>query len=90
MLTDWAIEDGSFLRLSTLTVGYTFPKAWLTKVNVQNLRLYLTASNLFCLTSYSGMDPEVDCCRNYLVCPGVDFSAYPRSRQFIFGINLSF
>ncbi len=90
VLTDWAIEDGSFLRLSTLTVGYTFPKAWMQKLCVQNLRLYLTASNLFCLTGYSGQDPEVDCCRNYLVCPGVDFSAYPRSRQFIFGINLSF
>ena len=90
VLTDWAIEDGSFLRLSTLTLGYTLPKTWMQKIYVQNLRLYFTASNLFCITSYSGQDPEVDCCRNYLVCPGVDYSAYPRSRQFIFGLNLTF
>ncbi len=90
VLTDWAIEDGSFLRLSTLTLGYTLPKTWMQKIYVQNLRLYFTASNLFCITGYSGMDPEVDCCRNVLVCPGVDYSAYPRSRQFIFGLNLTF
>lgn len=88
--TDWAIEDGSFLRLATLTVGYTFPKTLMKKLFIQNLRLYVTASNLFCLTNYSGMDPEVDCRRNYLICPGVDYSAYPRSRQYIFGVNLSF
>jgi len=88
--TNWAIEDGSFLRLSTLTLGYTLPKHILSKVFIQNLRLYITASNLFCFTNYSGMDPEVDCCRNFLICPGVDYSAYPKSRQFIFGFNLTF
>lgn len=88
--TDWSIEDGSFLRLSTLTVGYTLPKELLQKVYIQNLRFYFTASNLFCITGYSGRDPEVDCRRNYLICPGVDFSAYPRSRQFVFGLNLTF
>lgn len=88
--TNWAIEDGSFLRLSTITLGYTFPPKIMNKLYIQNFRLYLTASNLFCLTNYSGMDPEVDCKRNYLICPGVDYSAYPRSRQFIIGINLTF
>lgn len=88
--TDWSIEDGSFLRLSTLTLGYTVSKNLLNKVHIQNLRFYVTASNLFCLTSYSGRDPEVDCRRNYLICPGVDFSAYPRTHQFIFGLNLTF
>lgn len=88
--TNWAIEDGSFLRLSTITLGYTFPKTMMNKLYIQNFRLYVTASNLFCLTNYSGMDPEVDCKRNYLICPGVDYSAYPRSRQFIIGINLTF
>lgn len=88
--TDWAVEDGSFLRLSTVTLGYTFPQKMMNKLYIQNFRCYVTASNLFCLTSYSGMDPEVDCKRNYLICPGVDYSAYPRSRQFIIGINLTF
>lgn len=60
------------------------------KVYIENLRFYVTASNLFCLTGYSGADPEVDCKRNYLICPGVDYSAYPKSRQFVFGVNLTF
>ena len=90
VLTDWAIEDGSFLRLSTLTIGYTFPKRLISRIFIRDLRLYFTASNLFCITKYSGQDPEADCCRAFLVCPGVDFSAYPRSRQFVFGVNLSF
>lgn len=88
--TDWAIEDGSFLRLSTVTLGYTVPKKIVKSINIQSLRFYFTASNLFCITGYSGMDPEVDCCRGALICPGVDSSAYPRSRQYIFGLNLTF
>ena len=86
----WAVEDGSFLRLANLTVGYTLPKGLMKKVYIENLRFYVTASNLFCLTGYSGADPEVDCKRNYLICPGVDYSAYPKSRQFVFGVNLTF
>ena len=86
----WAVEDGSFLRLNTLTIGYTFPQEWMKKLYVSNLRLYFTGSNLFCLTNYSGFDPEVDTRRNYRVTPGVDYSAYPKSRQYVFGINLSF
>jgi TonB-linked SusC/RagA family outer membrane protein len=86
----WAVEDGSFLRLSNLTVGYTLPKQLTKKVYIENLRFYVTASNLFCLTGYSGADPEVDCVRNLLICPGVDYSAYPKSRQYIFGVNLTF
>lgn len=86
----WAVEDGSFLRLNTLTVGYTFPQKWMKKIYVSSLRLYFTGSNLFCLTNYSGFDPEVDTRRSYRVTPGVDYSAYPKSRQYVFGINLSF
>ena len=86
----WAVEDGSFLRLNTLTIGYTFPQEWMKKLYVSNLRLYFTGSNLFCLTNYSGFDPEVDTRRIYRVTPGVDYSAYPKSRQYVFGINLSF
>ncbi len=86
----WAVEDGSFLRLNTLTIGYTLPKAWLQKAHISNLRLYFTGSNLFCWTSYSGFDPEVDTRRNDRVTPGVDYSAYPKSRQYVFGLNLSF
>ncbi|WP_448789007.1 SusC/RagA family TonB-linked outer membrane protein [Bacteroides graminisolvens] len=90
VIHSWAIEDGSFLRLANLTVGYTLPKSLTRKAYIENLRFYATASNLFCLTNYSGADPEVDCKRNYLICPGVDYSAYPKSRQYIFGVNLTF
>lgn len=82
----WAVEDGSFLKLSNVTLGYTFPKAWLKKLGVSKLRLYATGSNLFTWTKYSGFDPEVSTMGNGLT-PGVDFGAYPKSRSFVFGIT---
>ena len=90
VFSDWAVEDGSFLRLNTLTLGYTLPKSLLNKVKIQNLRFYLTGYNVFCLTSYSGYDPEVSTIRKTNLTPGVDYSAYPKSRQFVVGVNLNF
>ncbi len=90
VLSDWAIEDGSFLRLSTLTLGYTLPSSLTKKVNIDNLRFYVTGYNVFVLTNYSGFDPEVSTRRNTPLTPGVDYSAYPRSRQIVFGLNLNF
>jgi TonB-linked SusC/RagA family outer membrane protein len=88
--TDWAVEDGSFLRLNTLTLGYSLPKAIIDKVKIQNLRLYVTGYNLFCWTNYSGFDPEVSTRRKTNLTPNVDYSAYPKSRSFVVGLNLSF
>ena len=85
----WAVEDGSFLKLSNITLGYTFPKKMIRKVGLSKLRLYATGSNLLTWTKYSGFDPEVSTMGNGLT-PGVDFGAYPRSRAFVFGINLAF
>lgn len=90
VLSDWAVEDGSFLRLNTLTLGYTVPKTLTQKVHIQNLRLYATANNVFVLTDYSGFDPEVSTRRKTPLTPGVDYSPYPKSRQFIFGLNINF
>ena len=90
VLSDWAIENGSFLRLSTLSVGYTLPKVLLNKVGIQNLRFYVTGYNLFCLTNYSGFDPEVSTRNKTALTPGVDYSAYPKSRQYVIGANLTF
>lgn len=84
----WGVEDASFLRLSNVNLGYTFPKKTIRKVGLQNLRLYLTGNNLFVWTPYTGFDPEVSTKGNSLT-PGVDFGAYPRSRSFIFGLNLT-
>ena len=85
----WAIEDASFLKLSNVTLGYTFPKLLIAKMGLSNLRLYATGNNLLTWTGYSGYDPEVSTMKSGLT-PGVDFGAYPRSRSFIFGINVAF
>ncbi len=89
-LHSWAIEDGSFLRLNTLTIGYTIPKNVLSKVKIQNIRVYATGYNLYTWTSYSGFDPEVDARRGTPLTPSVDFSAYPKARSFVAGINVTF
>lgn len=90
VFSDWAVEDGSFLRLNTLTLGYTFPRTLTSRAGIQNLRLYMTAYNVFCITGYSGFDPEVSSMRRTNLTPGVDYSAYPKSRQFVVGVNLNF
>lgn len=88
------IEDGSFLRLNTLTLGYTFPTNRMKKIGISNLRLYGTIYNVFTITGYSGLDPEVNAntAQNHSIYPttGLDWGAYPRSRSFVVGINLSF
>lgn len=91
MLTDQCVEDGSFLRLATVTIGYSLPDKWITKAKLTKARVFFSASNLFVITNYSGDDPEVNTGtkRNPLAV-GVDWSAYPRSRNFNFGVNLSF
>ena len=85
----WAIEDGGFVRLNNITIGYTLPKSVTSRIKIQSLRVYVTGNNLAVFTNYSGYDPEVSTRRTSLVTPGVDYSAYPRSRSFIFGVNLS-
>ncbi|MEN9981824.1 MAG: hypothetical protein RL542_1611 [Bacteroidota bacterium] len=90
VMSDWAIEDGSFLRLNTLSLGYTLPKVIVSKLGVSKLRFYATGNNVFILTKYSGLDPEVSTRRSTPLTPGVDYSPYPRSRQLVFGLNLNF
>ena len=85
---DRFVEDGSYLRISTITLGYTFPKKWLSKAFISNLRLNCTLNNPFTITNYSGYDPEVSK-ESSILTPGIDDSSYPRSKGFVFGINLS-
>ncbi|MBQ2540995.1 MAG: SusC/RagA family TonB-linked outer membrane protein, partial [Paludibacteraceae bacterium] len=92
VVTDQDLEDGSFLRLNQLTLGYSLPKVWMEKTKVINtIRVYVQGTNLFCATKYSGLDPEVDTrsSKNPLT-PGVDFSAYPKSRGINIGLNIQF
>lgn len=87
--TSWAMEDGSFLRINNISLGFTFPARLLKPIKIKSLRVYGTVNNLAVITGYSGYDPEVNTRRATPVTPGVDWSAYPRSRIFILGLNLS-
>jgi len=93
------VEDASYLRLNTLTIGYTIPKMWTKKVGMQRARIYATAGNLFTITGYSGVDPEVNAdpkksttSNNTGKYPmlGLDYGTYPRARTFTFGLNIEF
>jgi TonB-linked SusC/RagA family outer membrane protein len=89
----WAVEDGSFLRLNTLTLGYSLPKQLIANMRMTKFRVYATVYNAFVWTNYSGYDPEVSSTRNdgySQLTPGVDYSAYPKSRNYTVGINVSF
>ncbi|HEY6143121.1 MAG TPA: TonB-dependent receptor [Flavobacterium sp.] len=90
VFSDWAVEDGSFLRLNTFTIGYSVPDVLVSKLGLKKLRFYQTMSNVFIITNYSGPDPEVSTRRQTPLTPGVDYSAYPRNRQIVFGLNLTF
>lgn len=90
VFSDWAVEDGSFLRLNTLTLGYSLPSNIIERAKIQSLRFYVTGYNVFVLTNYTGFDPEASTRRKVPYTPAVDYSAYPRSRQITVGLNLTF
>ena len=83
------IEDGSFLRLKTVTLGYNIPTKYTQRWKIANARVYVAGQNLWTLTSYSGYDPEVSI-RNSAITPGLDYSAYPRAYAINFGVSLGF
>ena len=88
---DYAVEKASFLRLNNITIGYSLPKTIVRRAFMQNVRIYLTGYNLFCWTNYSGADPEVDTSsKKNAMTPGIDYAAYPKSRTFVGGINVTF
>lgn len=83
------IEDGSFLRLKTVSLGYNLPTPLLKRAKIQGIRVYAAAQNLVTWTNYSGVDPEVSV-RNTALTPGFDWSAYPKARTLTLGINVTF
>lgn len=89
-LDSWAVEDGSYLRINNVTLGYTLPPRITQRAKISNLRVFATVNNLATITGYSGYDPDVTARRNDPLTPGVDFAAYPRSRTVVFGVNLNF
>ena len=83
------IEDGSYLRLKNVSLGYTIPSRQLRKAGISSMRIYVSADNIWTLTDYSGPDPEVST-RNSVLTPGFDWSAYPRAYGFTAGVNITF
>lgn len=89
LFSSYFVENGSFFRLQSVTLGYTVPG--IKKTGLEKIRFYLTAENLFTLTGYSGIDPEVGIPDKVLDGPGIDrFNSYPRPRTFSLGVNISF
>jgi TonB-linked SusC/RagA family outer membrane protein len=91
VLTSDAIEDGSFIRISNVTLGYSLPQKFLSRTKVfSRFRVYATVNNLYTITGYSGYDPEASTRRSNPFTPGVDYAAYPRSRYILAGVDVSF
>ena len=88
--SSYYVEDGSYLRIAQVTLGYSLNREFLEKISVANARIYFTVNNLATITGYSGYDPEVAAASGVSVTPGYDSSAYPRSRSYTLGINLTF
>ncbi|WP_230392109.1 TonB-dependent receptor [Pontibacter sp. FD36] len=90
-LHSFAIEDGSFLRISNLTLGYSLPESLLKRTGfISKFRVYGTVNNLLTITGYSGYDPEANTRRGNPLTPSVDYAAYPRSRFILGGVNVTF
>ncbi|MDP4271574.1 MAG: SusC/RagA family TonB-linked outer membrane protein, partial [Bacteroidota bacterium] len=82
------IENGDFIKLSSATLGYTLPISASMKKYIQNPRIYVSGQNLFCITGYSGLDPEVS---NYFLAPGIDDrDKYPTIRSYTVGLSINF
>lgn len=84
------IEDGSYLRVKNVTLGYNFPSSITQKAGLTNLRVYASAQNLLTFTRYTGLDPEVNYRGNDLQALGTDFFTFPQARTITFGVNMKF
>lgn len=87
--SSYYLEDGSYLRLNNITLGYTLPRTLVQKVKINSVRVYGTLNNIHTFTKYSGYDPEVSA-SDAALTSGVDNSSYPRSKSWVLGINLTF
>lgn len=89
-VSDLLVEDASYIRLQNISVGYTFPRNWMRKIYLQNLRVYFSAQNVHTWTKYKGLDPEVGAMYGDALMTGVDYGRYPSPRIYTFGLNVSF
>jgi hypothetical protein len=84
------IEDGSYLRFKTMTLGYQISKLLLSKLSMKSCRIYATAQNLFTLTEYTGYDPEASAFNSGVTSIGIDQGTYPQYRAYIMGLSIGF
>ena len=89
-MSDRFIEDGSYVRLQNLLLGYTFPTAMTRKARIERLRLYVNAQNIATWTDYSGYDPEIGAFNQDPLLQNVDMGRYPTPRVFTFGLDVDF
>lgn len=89
-ISDRYIEDGSYVRLKNITLGYTFPGKMVKKWGLNNLRVYANIQNLLTLTGYSGYDPEIGASTQSANVYGLDYGRYPSPTVYSFGLNVSF
>ena len=87
-LSDAYVFDGSYFRIKQIQLGYTFPKQWLKKILVENLRVYASLDNFFLFTKYPGLDPEVSSTTTSGM--GVDYGNYPTTKKVVFGLSVTF
>lgn len=89
-VSDRFVEDGSYLRMKTITLGYPLTKPWLKKMQLSNFRIYASVQNAFTITGYSGYDPEIGAYNQDVKLRGIDFARYPSPRTYTFGINIAY
>lgn len=89
-ISDLLIEDASYIRLQNISIGYTFPSAWMKKARISSLRLYANIQNVYTWSKYKGLDPEIGAMYGDALMTGVDYGRYPSPRIYTFGVNISF
>jgi hypothetical protein len=85
-MSDWYIEEGSYVRLKNIQLGYTLPNSLTKNITISNLRFFLAVQNLLTITGYSGLDPEIGSDNPQYM--GIDMGFYPQARTFMFGISM--
>jgi hypothetical protein len=89
-MSDRYVEDGSYLRIQNISLGYTFPKKWIAPLNLTNVKLYANLQNVYTWTKYDGFDPEVGSMYGDALMNGLDYGRYPSPRIYTFGLNVAF
>jgi hypothetical protein len=90
IISDRYIEDGSYLRIQNVSLGYNFPVKWVSHVKMTSCRIYVSGQNLYTFTKYSGYDPELGAYNNNVILQNIDYGHYPNPRSLTVGANIVF